>query len=237
MMTTSESNIKLNYRFKFENGKEREFIVELDEKTLDLIPAGERKYPAWAELNQSKCPNCPLDPAQNPYCNVALNMIDLIEFFSDTLSYEPVNVEIKTTERSYSKQTNVQSGLSSLIGIYMPTSGCPILEKMKPMVRFHLPFASETETKYRAMTMYLMAQYLRLKNGKQPEWDLTNLVKIYEDIRIVNRSFCQRLTANTQKDASANAVIILDCFADAVAFTITANDLEELNNHFNAYLK
>ena len=37
----------------------------------------------------------------------------------------------------------------------MALSGCPVLEQLKPMARFHLPFASVEETIYRAASMYL----------------------------------------------------------------------------------
>jgi len=53
----------------------------------------------------------------------------------------------------------------------------PIFEKLKPMVRFHLPFASIEETKYRAISMYLLAQYFLYQQGSQPDWDLKNWLR------------------------------------------------------------
>ena len=75
--------------------------------------------------------------------------MDIIHSFKDSISYEEVEVFITTKARTYMKRTTLQKGLSSLLGIYMVTSGCPTMEKLKPMVRYHLPFATEEETKYR----------------------------------------------------------------------------------------
>lgn len=162
---------------------------------------------------------------------------DLVDFFKGTYSYEEVDVRLETPERSYSKRTSVQQAVSSVLGIYMVTSGCPIMNKLRPMVRFHLPFATIAETAYRAIAMYLMAQYFRKKRGLEPDWDLRDLALIYEDIQRVNTSFLKRLDEIETRDASANALVILDCFASQVAFSIDEEDLSEFEVFFAPYLQ
>ena len=61
------------------------------------------------------------------------------------------------------------------------------------MVRFHLPFATREETMYRVVAMYLMAQYFRQRNGLEPDWEMADLVHMYEDVTVVNKSFVDRL--------------------------------------------
>jgi hypothetical protein len=119
----------------------------------------------------------------------------------------------------------------------MVTSGCPIFEKLKPMVRFHLPFASIEETKYRAISMYLLAQYFLYQQGSQPDWDLKKLAEAYENIRVVNESFCKRLRTIEGKDANLNAVVVLDIFADSVNFSIDSRMVDDLDYLFKGYLK
>ncbi len=228
--------ISINYRFIFSNGEQKEFLVELDRKSLHLIPRGVKKTYDWAEISFHRCPRCTLNEKQYQYCPIALNMTDLIEFFKGANSQETVDVEIETRERKYVKTTTIQSGLSSIMGIYMVTTGCPIMEKLKPMVRFHLPFASDEETRYRAISMYLMAQFFLNKKGRRLDLNLTNLVKIYDDIRVVNNHFCERLQHFRVEDASINAVVILDCFANSVIFSINEDALEEFEQLFSAYL-
>jgi hypothetical protein len=232
---SSTGKITINYKFIFKNGVEKEFNIELDSVTLNLIQTGDKTCPEWTELRCFKCPNCILDERQYEFCPIAVNMIDIIDYFSNFVSYESVEVIVTAEERKYIKSVSLQHGVSSLIGIYMVTSGCPILEKLKPMVRFHLPFATIEETKYRAISMYLLAQYFLYQRGSQPDWDLKKLAEAYENIRIVNESFCKRLRTIEGKDASLNAVVVLDIFADSVNFSIDRRMADDLDYLFKGY--
>jgi hypothetical protein len=114
----------------------------------------------------------------------------------------------------------------------MVTSGCPIMDKLRPMVRFHLPFPSYDETRYRAMSMYLVGQYLRYKKGKKPDWDLKGFVKMYEEIKKVNRGFNERLQNINHANANTFALVILDSFASLITF-----DIEDLSEDLDIMFK
>lgn len=236
-MNDTDRTIIYNYRFKFNDGTEKEFHIKLDSKTLDLIQPEIQSFPSWAELNFFRCPNCPLNENQYKFCPIAVNLSNVVDAFKGRVSHEEVDITITTEERTYGKHTALQRGLSSMIGIFMVTSGCPIMEKLKPMVRHHLPFASEEETKYRAIAMYLFAQYFLSKHGEKPDWELKKLSDIYNDVRIVNKAFCQRLSNIQTKDASINALVILDCFAGSVRFSINKDMMDEIEIIFKAYLR
>jgi hypothetical protein len=151
------------------------------------------------------------------------------------ISYSEVDLQIQCNERGYSKRTTLQQGISSLIGMCMVTSGCHVMEKLKPMVRYHLPFASMWETEYRVLSMYLLAQYFLYKRGRQPDWDLKYLVDIYTNIQMVNKSISQRLSNIKVQDAVLNAVIKLDMFAQRILVSIDRNVLDEIEGLFDAY--
>jgi len=125
-----------------ENHK-KEFTVNLDKKSLNLIIPERKNIPDWAKLDNHKCPNCPLDTREY-YCPTAVSSIDLIEFFEDSTSIEETDVKIEADDRTYFKHTTLQQGVSSILGLCMATSGCPVLGKLKPMARFH--YFSETTT-------------------------------------------------------------------------------------------
>jgi len=91
----------------------------------------------------------------------------------------------------------------------MVTSNCPVMDRLRPNVRFHLPFASEEETIYRAISMYLTAQYFRLRNGEEPDWALKKLAEVYRGVSEVNKGMTERLADASTKDANVNAVIHL----------------------------
>lgn len=227
--------IIFHYTFRFDSGVEKTFDLTLNHQTLSLIPLAKQAPPSWAELTRCQCPNCPLDKATTPYCPVAVNVADVIHFFKQEISHEEVEVTIRTHERTYSKRTPLQVGLSSLLGIYMVTSGCPILDKLKPMVRFHLPFANAEETQYRVLSMYLLAQYFVQQHGGTPDWEFAQLSSIYHEIQTVNKTFCDRLRLIEGEDAIPNAVVILDNFAKGISFNVDKTSLNKTERLFTAY--
>ena len=232
----SKKAITFKYTYKFDDGVEKQFIAKLDEENLDLINAGKESYPEWTRLENCRCSNCTLDVKEYPYCPVAANLSELAESFKDMFSYEEVDVFVETSERSYLKHTDLQQGVGSLIGIYMVTSGCPVMDKLRPMVNFHLPFATLQETTYRAISMYLVAQLLLYRRGKKPDLELASLVEIYDEVRIVNEHIIKRLSGISTLDANLNAVIILDNFANYVKFVIDEDLLHRLEKIFTPYL-
>lgn len=223
------------YKYKFILGdkKEKVFDIKLDSDTLEIIkPQGNISYPEWTKLEKFKCPNCTLDGSKNTYCPIAINIIELVDFFRVSISYETVDMEVETEARKYIKQTSMQKAVSSLMGIYMVTSDCPVMRKLKPMVGFHLPFATLEETSYRTISTYLLSQYFLYKQGKTPDWDLNELTRTYDNVRLVNQNFCRRLSELKIEDAILNALVNLDCFASSVSLSIYKNMLKELERLF-----
>ncbi len=227
--------ITLEYAFQFKNRPAKKFAINLDRETLALQLERKPEAPLWALLNHKKCENCPLDVKSHTYCPVALNFVDIAEQFKDMVSHEEVTVTVTTAERSYEAKTTVQQGLSPLIGIIMATSGCPVLDHLKPMVRFHLPFASLDETVFRMVSMHLLVQYYRNQDGKKAEWRLDGLSRVYAEVGIVNRDFANRLRDAAKKDANLNALVNLDCFASMVPL-VAEDTLNAIKPYFSAYL-
>lgn len=229
--------VTLRYKFKLSERVEKEFTIHLDKESLSAIPTEKKSYPEWTELKFHQCSTCPLSKVQHKFCPIAVNLVDVVEFFKDSISHEKADILVETEARGYIKRTTLQDGISSIIGIYMVASGCPIMDKLRPMVRTHLPFATVEETMYRVISMYLLAQYFLSKRGMNPDWKLEKLVNIYEDIEKVNRDFRERLSAIKVNDATVNALVNLNCFADLTAFSIEENRLDEIERLFSAYLK
>ena len=229
--------IRITYCFDFDDGRDKTFLIQLDSKTLNFLNGEIKDVPEWANLSYHKCTNCPLSEADNKYCPVAYNLKHLTEKFSTILSHENVFVSVITEERTYKKRTTIEEALSSLMGIIMVTSGCPVLDHLKPMVRFHLPFASSVETTIRSLSMYLIAQFLlhKDKNTHAINFNLDDFEKIFSEINEVNNDFSNRLHAAGEKDANLRALANLDCNATLVSLTIE-DTLTELKQYFSAYM-
>lgn len=229
--------IKISYSYQFRTGGSVQFNLKLDRQDLGLMLDGRRSdAPAWTLLNHKRCENCCLDEARHSHCPIAVNFAEIAEPFKDMLSHEMVAVTVTTEERTILKELMIQNGLSPLVGIIMTTSGCPVMEHLKPMVRFHLPFASFDETIFRMVSMYLMVQYYRSRDGKPAEWTLDGLMQAYAQVSIVNRDFAVRLRDAARKDANINALVNLDCFAAMMPFA-AEDALDKLKPYFSAYLK
>lgn len=232
----ADETIVIEYRFSLKSGVEKLFHVRLRKPALQLIPAPNARLPEWTRLVHHQCPNCPLKPETDPHCPIAANLVDVIDSFKNSISVEEADITITHESRVYHKQTAVQYGVSSLMGLYMVTSECPVMDKLRPMVHTHLPFATVSETMFRAVSMYLLAQYFRQQHGKTPDWKLEKLVHIYEEVGKVNRAFAKRLLSINPQDASLNALVGLDCFATITAYSIVDDSLETMESLFQAYL-
>ncbi|MBI4597147.1 MAG: hypothetical protein HY737_01920 [Candidatus Omnitrophica bacterium] len=236
MEASSEPAITFHYRFIFPDHTERAFTVRLDPATLAWIPpASPAPLPAWTRLSFQQCPNCPLREAESPQCPAAVSVVELISAFKQSLSIERVTVVVETPERQHAKQTSLQEGISSLLGIHMVTSGCPVMAKLKPMVRFHLPFSTIDETRYRVLSMYLLGQYLRSLKGQPADWPLKQLAEFYREVQTVNNHFFKRLTKVDIEDASLNAIVRLDAGANVIEFELDRHLLNELEQLFQPY--
>jgi hypothetical protein len=231
----ADAPLQIEYQFRFQDGTEKQFQVRLRRPGLGILLDPEPTIPAWARLGHHQCPNCPLNPETHPHCPVAVALGGVIEAFQDCFSTTHAEILIRSDNREYRRQAPVQYGVSSLMGVYMVTSGCPILDKLRPMVHTHLPFATIDETMYRLAGMYLLAQYFIQQRGGLPDWKLRRLVELCEDIGRVNQAFARRLLSINPQDASLNALASLDCFTLSTAFSIDRDELKDLESLFLAY--
>jgi hypothetical protein len=227
--------INIRYLFRLPDKRQEVIDLLLDDHTLDLLNTVPEDLPAWTKLDFHQCKNCPVTIQEKTHCPVAAQLVKLIQTFEDLLSYDMVHVDIITHQRAISKETSAQRGVSSLMGLIMATSGCPHTVFLKPMARFHLPFADSQETVYRAISMYLLAQYFIRKEGKATDPELDGLKKIYSNIQIINEAMASRLRAISEKDVALNSLVILDAFAQTVPFVIEKS-LEEIQHLFAPYL-
>jgi hypothetical protein len=227
--------MQIAYRFVFADGKEESFAMDFDAETMAYKPASNEPPPEWARLESNKCRNCPLKEADSPFCPVAKNLAPVIARFADRISFEEVDVVVTTPAREYRKRISLQRGIAAIFGLVMATSGCPVLDKLRPMAFTHLPLADMGETKYRAITMYLFAQYFRARKGLPADWDLKGLEAIYTEIGAVNQDFIRRLRDIDMQDANYNGIAGLDCFCIGDD-TVMTYSLDKLERIFAPYL-
>lgn len=229
--------MEVRYKFTYEDRRVDIIDLKFDDNSFELLPGSIKAAPApWMNLDFHKCPGCTLPSEPGAMCPVAVNLGSVVLPFRDQFSYTPVTTVVTFRGRQIGQKCDLQTGLSSMMGLIMATSGCSLLDKLRPMVYTHQPFAVMEETFFRAISGFLVAQYMRLKHRQTPEFDLEVLKGIYRDINSVNTAFHHRLRGFEGKDANLNALVMLDVFAQMGSFTINDEWLEKISPLFYRYL-
>jgi hypothetical protein len=134
--------MEITYSYIFGNHDARQFTIALDRETLRFLQQAQSSDLPWTRLGTHKYGVCTLHEDTHMFCPVVLNLAGIVEVFRDYFSYESVKVTVTMRERVSWKTTSLQEGLTSLLGLIIVTSGCPVMEHLKPMARFHLPFST-----------------------------------------------------------------------------------------------
>jgi len=222
---------RIRYRFDLPDGSQKFLDFSFDANDFRLSNAAPAAPPFWTDLKFNQCANCPLDAAEHPHCPAALQMASAIEPLKALVSFDAVGVTVTQAERTIFAQTTAQQAMSSVLGLIMATAGCPWTDRFRPMARFHLPFASEAETVYRCISMFLLARELAGTN--QPH-DFAALRSLYESLHVVNRDMSRRLGAATRTDPARNAMALLDAYTTLLPAALESS-LAELKPLFDAW--
>jgi len=222
---------RILYRFHLPDGstKSLEFLFgPVDFKMHGPPPADP---PFWTELGFSRCANCPLDASSKAHCPAALQMAGPVEQLKALVSFDTVGVTVIQAERTIHAETTAQEAMSSVLGLIMATSGCPWTDHLRPMARFHLPFASEEETVYRSIGMFLLAREI---SGSGATRGFAELEDLYRNLHVVNRDMSRRLGAATRTDPARNAMALLDSYTTLLPAALEAS-FDELKPLFDAW--
>jgi len=227
-------DIGICYRFDLSDETAEIFDIYLDGLTLEVVKSEDIEKPEWAKLEFKQCSHCPLTSNTHPYCPVAVNLSGVIGRLGNICSHDELDLEVTTKERKFLAHTTAQRAISSMLGLLIATSGCPYTNFLKPMARFHLPLASDEDTIFRAVGMYLQAQYFLRKDGKEEDLSLKGLTKIYENLHQLNNMIAERIRYSALKDAPVNALILLDLFTSLMPFVIE-DHLDEIRFLYEPY--
>lgn len=229
------NTFNITYKFKLPDNSEEVFDLTLNSYTIEMIGNESTSPPAWAELEHHQCPHCPLTVKTHHFCPVAINLNTVIDRFDHLMSFEKVVVDVIKAERRVTAETSAQEGISSLMGLLIAGSSCPYTHFFKPMARFHLPFANRDETLWRAASTFLLAHYFKDQGLKESNINLEGLVKIYDDVTILNDYMVERVRSATTKDSAVNALVHLDVFAKFLTPPLE-DSLNQIRNVFAPYL-
>jgi hypothetical protein len=144
----------------------------------------------------------------------------IIEDFQGLPAFKKVSVWVRTPEREYGKVVGLEEGLRALLGVIMATSACPVLGKLKPMAQHHLPFANSQEFILRTVSLYLTQQYFNLREGRSPDCELKGLVRMFQQLQLVNQAFWQRIHATCEGDSNLKAFLTFFSMASSITYSL-----------------
>jgi len=217
------------YNFEVEGGQSWNYVLNFDDAHR-FVSKPDHEIKPWTRLEYHQCSHCPLRSEQSPQCPVAKNLNQIVEDTNASVSYTPTRVTVETAQRTYFKQCTAQDGLRSLFGLIMATSGCPHLDWLRPLARFHLPLADIDETIFRILSLQLLSDYL----DEQPiNYDsVADKIKArYALIEKVNHAFAERIRSYCKADADKNAIAQLDVYAQIFPFQLE-DDFKALRRYF-----
>jgi uncharacterized protein DUF6901 len=223
--------LRIRYRFDLPDGSKSHVALNFAAADFRLSNPTPIDPPFWTELKFSQCANCPLSTDEYAHCPAALHMAPAVESLKALVSFDVVGVTVTQPERTVHAETTAQQAMSSVLGLIMATSGCPWTDRLRPMARFHLPFASEAETVYRSVCMFLLARELV---GVGDAHGFAELTALYENLHVVNRDMSRRLGAATRTDPARNAMALLDSYTTLLPAALESS-LQELKPLFDAW--
>ena len=225
----------ITYKFTLADNSEEVFDLVFDAQTIELIPDDRKPLPAWTELSLHQCPPCPLKPETHPHCPVAKNLAMAVGRLDRLMSFDRVLVQVINAERRVFHHTSAQEGISSLMGLLVAGSSCPLTHFFKPMARFHLPFANKDETLWRAAATFLMGRYFSESGLKKSDINMDGLIDIYYDVARLNDHMVERVRSATSKDSAVNALVHLDVFAKFLTPPLE-DSLDQIKYIFSPFL-
>lgn len=207
------------YRIGLPDGSRRELVIAIDGTTLVCLEPAPESRP-WTTLEYEQCPSCPLRADTSPLCPLAARLAPVVSILGPLLSHDGLEVEVEWGHRLLTAKTTAQRLASSILGLIAATSGCPRTAFLAPMAWFHLPLPTEEETVFRAVSTYLLGQYLVAADGGTADWSLTALALRYESLHEINVAMAKRLREAGSEDAAVNGVVLLDLLAKAIPASV-----------------
>jgi len=224
----------IQYTFLFDGDDPLTFVFHEDRDISPDITSD--PIPPWLLLDRYRCDDCTLAPTSRRTCPAAVAMLPIVQSFSSRHSHETVRVRALVRDVTFEWTTPTQRAVRSLLELALPLSSCPVMQMARPLAYMHVPFAIRGYTEFRFLGMHFIAQYLRARDGLDPDWELEHFLQLVRSMRRVYATLTHRIRAAADRDAAVNSLLLMDAFADAIEMRVGRN-LDALRPLFRTYLE
>jgi hypothetical protein len=70
------------------------------------------------------------------------------------------------------------------------------------------------------VSLYLTQQYFNLREGRAPDWELKGLVRMFQQLQLVNQAFWQRIHATCEGDSNLKAFLTFFSMASSMTYSL-----------------
>ena len=162
--------------------------------------------PDWARLSCHQCSHCKLTGVSAEYCPPACDMIDLVEHFSNSHSYDTVHLHMWKNGEMHTIRTDLQRALSYLYPAILASSACPYAVLLSPMKKFGKPFPDLEDFLFYALSFGLIRNYLHDDQNRKTE-DMLPASDQAHTVALIFHGLLLRIRQSSMSDASVNALI------------------------------
>ena len=209
-MVEGREKLEYFFQFKFPDGNIFGYKVQIDRESKTLVNpvVTPKSFQFFTNLNSNQCENCPLKSSEFPECPVAKNLVQPLNMFKNVISYQSIELVVKSNAMSYSKEIQSQEALETLLELVMIASECPHMDFLKPTILEYVPFQEEHEFVLKCLKSYFLQHYMT--KGEDEEPSLEVLSQNFKDLKTVNRGILKRIKELETEDSGRNAIVFFD---------------------------
>ncbi|GHC12744.1 DUF6901 family protein [Cerasicoccus arenae] len=194
-----------HYQIRLDDGR----IIELSSpaRIMPVEWASIPNLPEWTRLSYHQCSNCPLDEKRIERCPAAASVADLVQNFTEVISFEKVDLVITWTKQKYTVRDSAQMIVFALLVEFVSRAKCPYLFDPSADKGFFILCLDIDQLLYRFFSSFLIQHHF-LSSG-EPDPHAVNWHHFQEymgGIRIALEGLLARMQAYCREDANINAL-------------------------------
>jgi hypothetical protein len=197
-----------HYYFEFPD-RQSDFHYSLKDRPENSMHAPENAPdpPAWTRLDCHRCAHCPLSEQGTAYCPAALDMVEIVEKFAESNSYDRVTLFIARGIQKHSTVTDLQTALAYLFPFVLLKSACPFAPLLRPLEKFIKPFPDLDDTIFYLLSFELVKQRCSTGDSDSAGGSSIAIANDSRNITMTLHGLLRRLRAASRNDANINGII------------------------------
>jgi hypothetical protein len=197
-----------HYYFEFAEWQ-KDFCYVLEDGPSMVKESPEKPFtpPTWTRLNCHRCSHCPLSGQDADFCPPAVDMVPIVERFSECNSFDKVTLYITSGVQKHSTVTDLQTALAYLFPFVLLRSACPYAPLLRPLEKFIKPFPDLDDTMFYLLSFDLVKKRVSARDSDSMGELDHKVNKDSHNITMTLHGLLNRLRTASRNDANINGII------------------------------